>query len=168
MSAVERCLVPEKKAVTEAEEFTLDPPWRAAWFTVIHEQVVKMSAHGAGELLETGALKMAAEWKITEETESQNQQPSQHISFQTSENERFKRWVRFHPFPLGRRVEVWELHTEDSFYELASDAAEVEADGVTQHTVEGVRVQQHRHIVSSNTNLTRHDYSGSNSKTGRN
>lgn len=59
----------------------------------------------------------------------------------------------FHPSPLCCGFEARQLQTEDPFYELASAAGEIQEDCVIQHCVERVWVQQHRHVMTSNTDL---------------
>ncbi len=59
----------------------------------------------------------------------------------------------FHPFPLFCKFDARQLQTEDPFHELFSVAGEVQEDCVIQHRVERVWVQQHRHVMTSNTDL---------------
>lgn len=50
---------------------------------------------------------------------------------------------------------VGQLKVENLLQEVASAAAKVQRDGVIQHGIERARVQQHRHVTSSQSNLRR-------------
>lgn len=62
-----------------------------------------------------------------------------------------------HPLPLCCRLEAWQLQKEDLFQELLFAFVKVQRNRVTQHAVKRVCIQQHRHILPSNTDL-RADY----------
>lgn len=59
----------------------------------------------------------------------------------------------FVPLLHGRRFKIRQLQKENLLEELAPAASHIQRDGVIQHLVERARVQQHRHVAPSESNL---------------
>lgn len=85
--------------------------------------------------------------KITHSTLTEHNNPDSIWSWMLS--------LLFVPLLHWWRFRVGQLQEENLLQELVSAAAQVQTDGVVQHGIERARVQQHRHVTSSESDLKR-------------